>query len=225
MPLFHRHTAEIASPREVGVAHITVCGRLCAGVDATSVNLNAPLPAAVDALPKNSLLQWDADPGAAGELLGGWIDTGPAGTSMHQRYIFGHSIFRAALDEGARGHVPRIAISIAAGELEALVMTAINDGNTEFAMLTGNAQLEQFGKMLGDYQILSGATAALLLAALSRTPEDELQKDMARALIDMKRDELITLIKRAREQKADDATALQALERYEAIARAATKKS
>src|SRR5687767_268750 len=27
MPLSHRHSAEIASPREVGVAHIAVCGR------------------------------------------------------------------------------------------------------------------------------------------------------------------------------------------------------
>src|SRR3954452_1102826 len=103
MALFRRDPVASTSPRETGVAHIKLCGDLCVGVNAASEKLNAPLPAAVEALPKAALLRWDDDMRAAKELLVGWIDAGIGKPSVHARYIFGHSIFRAAFDQRARG--------------------------------------------------------------------------------------------------------------------------
>jgi hypothetical protein len=223
MPLFRRTTADIAPPSEVGGAHMRLCGDLCAGVDAASTDLNAPLPAAVEALPKSSLLKWDQDPKDTSALMMGTAIHGPRGTSSYQRYIWGHSIFRAAYDAGARGDLPRIAARMAATNLKGVVETAIEHGRTEFGLLTGYEQLKQLGEILEDYEILSAAEAMSLLAQLHRRPEDKFEQEISRILEMRTRENLAKYIKLVRERmSADDEATRYTLKHYEQIAQGAT---
>jgi hypothetical protein len=129
------------SPREIAATHMELCGRLCRGLDPYSTRLNGPLDQAMAALSAKQIVEFDSNEKAAGELLGSWLDEGPGKTTAHQRYIFMHSILRVAVNAGARGHVAILAGELAAGQLEGLMMAALQEGSTDFVIMTGQLQL------------------------------------------------------------------------------------
>jgi hypothetical protein len=209
------------SPFDVGLAHIKLCQDLTRTVNPTA-QLNAPVAAAVDALPKGSFQQWDRDEEAIEELLVGWMDSGVGDPSAYARYIFSHSILRAALSEGAQGSLPKCAARIAATELETLIVMALGEGDTDFAMLTGHEQLKQFGEMLQDYKILAGAAAWCLLAAKRSPKEDDFEQQINSALQEMQRGKLLNLLELARSQRTYSDADQRTLVQYERIAQAGT---
>jgi hypothetical protein len=182
------------------------------------VQLNEPLVAAVEALPKDALKRWDEDTQAIAELCFGWMDSGNRNPSQHPRYIFGHSVLRAALAQECRGQLAQYTARIAATELEMLIVKAIEDDYTEFAMMTGHDQLKQFGEMLGDYKILAAAEAWSLYAQRNRPADDEFHGEVQHALQEMTRGKLVNFIQHARSQRTYNAVDSRALDQYEKIA-------
>jgi len=167
------------------------------------------------ALPTRRILDFDSNEDAAGELIGCWLEEGPQKTTAHQRYIFMHSIFRAAVNAGARGHVAVLAGELAAEELEGLMMAAIQRGSTGFVIMTGQLQLEQFGKMLGDYYILAMSKILPLLASLKSEDTSDAEKLAGRLFEQMTKDKALQYIAAARKQRAGDSKSIETLDQYE----------
>jgi len=202
------------SPREIGTAHMELCGQLCRGVDPYSRSLNGPLDRAMAALPTKRILELDSNENAADDLIGCWLDEGMQRTTPHQRYIFMHSIFRVAVDAGARRHVAILAGELAAQELEGIMMASLKQGNTTFVMMTGQYQLEQFGNMLGDYYVLALSKILPFLASLKSGYSTDMEKATAEMYQQMVKERALQYIEAARNQSGDDSESIQALDRY-----------
>lgn len=129
-----------ADPVKIGLAHMQRCQELCRGVNPYTTSLNKPPDGAVAALPADALRRLDARPETAKELVYAWMKLGGDGlknTTVYQRYTHAHSLLRAAINANTLQYIAPLAGREAAEELQLLVMSALEERATDFAILTG----------------------------------------------------------------------------------------